>query len=73
MADQQITQETSSHVDAPFRMDVKLHEILMEPKQAEKRTTLQPKGLTLPQPVYPQREGIVKLRASRPIRPQDMV
>ena len=56
MAEQQITQETSSHVDAPFRMDVKLHEILMEPKQAEKRTTLQPKGLTLPQPVYPQRE-----------------
>lgn len=56
MAEQQITQETSSHVDARFRIDVKLHEILMEPKQAEKRTTLQPKGLTLPQPVYPQRE-----------------
>ncbi len=55
MADQ-ATQEKGEQTAAPFRIDVKLHDVLME-APVEERSKLVPDGpaLTLPEPVYPQR------------------
>jgi MoaA/NifB/PqqE/SkfB family radical SAM enzyme len=58
MAQENITEEKGSSrgTATPYRIDVKLHEVLMEPTR--ERSKLQPEGpaLTLPEPVYPQRE-----------------
>jgi MoaA/NifB/PqqE/SkfB family radical SAM enzyme len=54
MAERETTQQTSTETVAAHRIDVKLHDILMEP-QAKEAPTLKPGGLTLPEPVYPQR------------------
>ena len=56
MAKDQVTLEKKPSTAAPFRVDVKLNDILMDAK-VEERSKLQPGGptLTLPEPVYPQR------------------
>jgi MoaA/NifB/PqqE/SkfB family radical SAM enzyme len=54
MAEQKATREAVT--ETAHRIDVKLHDVLMDPNK--KRSTLVPDGpaLTLPEPVYPQRE-----------------
>ena len=56
MAEQQITREAVTETASAYRIDVNLHDVLMDPKS--ERSTLVPDGpaLTLPEPVYPQRE-----------------
>ena len=56
MADRTTTQEKGEDTAAPFRIDVKLHDVLMD-APVEERSKLVPDGpaLTLPEPVYPQR------------------
>lgn len=56
MADRTTTQEKGEDTAAPFRIDVKLHEVLMD-APVEERSKLVPDGpaLTLPEPAYPQK------------------
>jgi MoaA/NifB/PqqE/SkfB family radical SAM enzyme len=56
MAEQQTTREAVSETPSAYRIDVKLHDVLMDPNK--QRSTLVPDGpaLTLPEPIYPQRE-----------------
>ncbi len=58
MAEEHTSQQTDTTTAAPYRIDVKLHDILMEPSgKTEAKETPQPEspGLKLPEPVYPQR------------------
>ncbi len=41
---------------APFRIDVRLHDILTEPSRERAQPPRYPETLTLPEPVYPRRE-----------------
>jgi MoaA/NifB/PqqE/SkfB family radical SAM enzyme len=55
MADTQTTREPETTAASSFRIDVKLHDVLMS-SDAEERSKLEPEpALTLPEPVYPQR------------------
>ena len=52
MADPQTARESEA---STFRIDVKLHDVLMS-SDTEERSKLEPEpALTLPEPVYPQR------------------
>ena len=58
MAEEQTTTQRTDTTASPYRIDVKLHEILMEPSgETQAKETPQPEspGLKLPAPVYPQR------------------
>lgn len=55
MADPQTTREPETETVSPFRIDGKLHDVLMS-SEVEERARLEPEhALTLPEPVYPQR------------------
>ncbi len=57
MASRMLPLEHGSSADR-FRIDVPLHEVLMRPE--EQATRLEPKGLTLPEPPFPQRPNGVE-------------